>query len=179
MAATKLTLVLISGAWHVPSTYSKFADALNVAGYEVHAPRLPSVNGARPPNADLTTNTALIREYVENLVDAGQTVIAIMHSYGGQVGTNAFYGLEVDSRAQKDMTGGVAHLIYMCSFIFPEGGSMIAKVMEFGSEDILPQIFNITEDGTCVNRDPKKLLIGQGINDAEASSYEALLVRWM
>jgi dienelactone hydrolase len=62
MAAAKPTIVLISGAWHVSSTYPKLTDALKVAGYEVHAPQLPSVNGARPPNADLTTDTALIRE---------------------------------------------------------------------------------------------------------------------
>ena len=104
------------------------------------------MNGARPPKADLTTDTALIREYVENLIKAGQTVIAIiiiMHSYGGQVGTNALYDLGVGSRAQKSMTGGVSHLIYMCSFALPEGGSMIAKVREFGNEDLLPQVFDI------------------------------------
>jgi hypothetical protein len=76
------------------------------------------------------------------------------------------------------MTGGASHLIYICSFALPEGGSMIAKVREFGSEDLLPQVFDIAEDGTCLNRDPKKLLIGQGVDDAEADSYAALLVRW-
>ena len=47
------------------------------------------MNEARPPNADLATDTAMVRGDVESLVDAGRTVIAIMHSYGGQVGTNA------------------------------------------------------------------------------------------
>jgi pimeloyl-ACP methyl ester carboxylesterase len=179
MAATKPTLVLISGAWHVPSTYSKLTDTLNVAGYEVHVPRLPSVNGTRPPNADLTTDTALIREYVENIINSGQTVIAIMHSYGGQVGTNALYGLGLDSCSQKGMTGGVSHLIYMCRWALPEGGSIMAKVREFGSEDLLHQkIFHFAEDGTCVNRNPKLFLIGRGVEDAEADSYLASLVRW-
>ena len=74
MAATKPTIVLIHGGWHIPSTYSKFASSLRSVGYEVHVPRLPSMNETRPPNADLVDDTALIRGYVESLVDAGRTV---------------------------------------------------------------------------------------------------------
>ncbi len=83
MAAIKPTIVFIHGGWHIPNTYSKFTSSLRSAGYEVHLPRLPSMNETRPPNADLADDTALIRGYVESLVDAGRTVIAIMHSYDG------------------------------------------------------------------------------------------------
>jgi hypothetical protein len=57
---------------------------------------------------------------VKNMVDAGHTAIMIMHSYSGQVGSNTMYGLGVEGHAQ----GGVAHLIYMCAFALPEGGSI-------------------------------------------------------
>ena len=180
MAATKPTLVLIHGGWHIPSTYSKFTSSLRSAGYEVHVPRLPSMNETRPPNADLAADTALVRGYVESLVDAGRTVVAIMHSYGGQVGTNALYGLGVKNRSQHTggPSGGVAHLVYMCAFALPEGSSMVSKVQEFGHEHLLPLAFDFAEDDSCVNRDPKTLLVGPGIDDAEAETYVSSLVRW-
>ena len=180
MAAIKPTIVLIQGGWHVPSTFSKFTSSLRSAGYEVHVPRLPSVNEARPPNADLATDTAMIRGYVESLVDAGRPVIAIMHSYGGQVGTNALYGLSLKNRTQREgnQSGGVVHLIYICAFALPEGGSMVGKVKEFGQEHLLPLAVDIADDGSCVNPDPKTLLIGPGIDDVEADAYVSSLVRW-
>ena len=44
MSATKPTLVIIPGGWHVPETYEKLITALEKEGYEVHCPRLPSTN---------------------------------------------------------------------------------------------------------------------------------------
>ena len=47
-----------------------------------------------PPNADLYTDSDLIHAYVvSSLVRAGRTVVAIIHSYGGQIGTDALIGL--------------------------------------------------------------------------------------
>lgn len=180
MAAVKPTIVLIHGGWHVPITYSKFTSSLRSAGYEVHVPRLPSTNEARPPNADLATDTTMIRGYVESLVDAGRPIIAIMHSYGGQVGTNALYGLGLNDRTQREgnKSGGVVHLIYMCAFALPEGGSMAGKVEEFGHEHLLPPALEFADDGSCVNHDPKTLLIGPGIDEVEADAYVSSLVRW-
>ena len=175
MPPTKPTLVLIHGGWHTPSTYSKLTSSLQSAGYEVHVPSLPSMNGARPPTADLATDTALVRRYVESLIDAGHTVIAIMHSYGGQVGTNALHGLSLQRRQQPS---GVARLIYMCAFALPEGVSMIDKVREFGHEHLIPLAFDFAEDDSCVDRDPKALLVGPGVEDAEAGDYVSSMGRW-
>jgi alpha-beta hydrolase superfamily lysophospholipase len=47
MAATKPTLVLVHGGWHVPESYEKLITALEKAGYEVHCPRLPTTNQVR------------------------------------------------------------------------------------------------------------------------------------
>ncbi|KAI4204399.1 MAG: hypothetical protein LQ350_001156 [Teloschistes chrysophthalmus] len=174
MTSSKPTLVIISGGWHVPQSYAKLTNALQSAGFEVHVPRLPSMNEKRPPNTDLVDDTALIRSYVESLVKAGRIVIAIMHSYGGQVGTNALVGLGLANRA----SGGIAHLVYMSAFALPEGGSMVSKVKEFGHEHLLPLAFDFAEDDSCIDRDPKTLLVGPGIDAAEAEAYVASLVRW-
>lgn len=136
------------------------------------------MNGSRPPNADLATDTALIHDYVESLVQAGRQVVAIMHSYGGQVGTNALCGLGFNSHTQRHSPGGVTHLIYMSAFALSEGGSMVGKVKEFGHEHLLPLAFDFADDDSCVNRDSKTLLIGPDVEDIEADAYTSSLVRW-
>ena len=178
MTTAKPTIVIIHGGWHIPSHYSKLTTALRKDGYEVHLPALASMNGSRPPNADLLTDTALIRSYVTSLVSAGHTVVAIMHSYGGQVGTNALTGLGVTERAKQGLKGGIAHLIYMCASALSEGESTIDKVKEFGHEHLMPLAFDFAEDNSCVDRDPKNLLLGPGLSDVETDEYLAGLMRW-
>ena len=136
------------------------------------------MNGSRPPNADLSTDTDLIRSYVESLISAGRTVTALMHSYGGQVGSNALTGLSVGERVKAGLEGGIASLVYMCAFAVPEGVSMIDKVREFGHESLIPVAFDFADDNSCVNRDPKALLLGPGLSDAESDEYLGSLVRW-
>ncbi len=132
----------------------------------------------RPPNADLYSDSDLVRSYVSSLVRAGRTVVAIMHSYGGQVGSNALVGLGVASRAEKGLPGGVARLVYVAAASVPEGTAMMDKVKEFGHMDLVPLAFDFADDGTCVSNDPKTLLVGSGASDAEVESYLATLVRW-
>ena len=178
MMTTKPTIVLIHGAWHAPKTYSKLTSALESAGYEVYIPRLPSLSETRPPPADLATDTALVRSYVENLIDSGRTVIALMHSYGGQVGSNALHGLGLESRSKAGLQGGVSNLIYLCAYALPEGKSMVDKVKEFGMEDVLPLVFDFADDRSGVPRDPKTMFVGAGADEAEAEEYVSTLVRW-
>ena len=153
------------------------------------------MNETRPPNTDLSTNTQYIRSYVEGLVDAGRHVIAIMHSYGGQVGTNALIGLGLSEKRtqqrfgpREDSTGGrggggVVHLIYMCAFALPEGDSMIGKVREFNHEHLMELAFDFAEDKSCLARDPETILIGAEYDnneeaEAEVREYLDTLVRW-
>ncbi|KAI0485233.1 alpha/beta-hydrolase [Xylariaceae sp. FL0804] len=170
-------LVLISGLWHVPKSYAKLTDALKASGFEVHVPRLPSMNETRPPNADLSSDSDFIRSYVEGLVDAGRTVVAIMHSYGGSVGTIALCGLGTRARSDRGLVGGVSKLIYMCAFALPEGKSMNDKVEEFNHGYLMPIAFDFADDDSCVCRDPKTTLVGEGADPAEADAYLATLVR--
>lgn len=144
----------------------------------MHCPRLLSANEVRPPNAGLSDDTALVRGYVESLVRAGRHVVAIAHSYGGQVASNALYGLGTDARAAKGLNGGVSHLIYMTGYAVPEGVAMMDKVKEFGNMDLVPLAFDFADDGTAVSRDPKMLIVGPGPSDAEVEAYLKTWVRW-
>lgn len=102
-----------------------------------------------------------------------------MHSYGGQVGTNALYGLGKKVHDGGD-AGGVSHLIYLSAFALPAGGSMIGVVKEFNHMHLMPIAFDFAEDDSCVCFDPKSCLIGsgEGASGAEIETYLASLVRW-
>ncbi|KAI1090835.1 hypothetical protein F5B19DRAFT_461254 [Rostrohypoxylon terebratum] len=169
MATTKPTIVIVHGGWHVPQSYAKLVDALEPQGYEVHVPRLPSANGARPPNADLFTDSLLVRGYVESLVRAGST--------GGKVGTNSLSSLRVASRQGQGPQGGVSHLIYLAAYALPEGLAMIDKITEFGHKDYLPFTVDFAEDETCMFRDLRGL-VGPGPNEKDVEEYLGTLVRW-
>lgn len=178
MPSPKPTLLIVSGGWHVPESYSRLTKELEEAGYEVHVPRLPSMNEARPPTADLADDTALIRSYAQDLIRSGRQVAVIMHSYGGQVGTNALYGLGVGSRGEHT-SGGVSHLIYMAAFAQPEGWSMIDKVEEFNHSDLIPVAFDFADDKTVVSQDARRLLVSDtALSEGEVDAYVETLVRW-
>ena len=106
------TILLIHGAWHYPSLYAPFCKSLEALGYEVVCPRLLSCNDAVPPTKFLHDDVALIRGTAQSLLDEGKRVVAVMHSYGGMVGTDALHGLPIQ------------HLIYMTAFVPPSGKSL-------------------------------------------------------
>lgn len=126
----KQCILIVHRGWHIPESYAKLTSALESAGYEVHVPRLVSANEARPPNADLSTYTALVRSYAESLIRAGRTVVAIAHSDGGQVASNSLYGLGTEERSAKGQKGGISHLIYMTEYAVLEGVSSKLRLDE-------------------------------------------------
>jgi pimeloyl-ACP methyl ester carboxylesterase len=173
-------VLIIPGGWHKPQSYIKLHDALGSAGFRVSIPELPSANGSRPPNADLATDTAHVRATVEELVKQGDEVIALMHSYGGQIGTNALASFSIANRQKARLKGGVRDLIYMSACAVSEGKSMMDMVRYFGHESLVPLAFDIADDMTCVSRDPKTLFVGEdcGLPADEIDTYVDTLVRW-
>ncbi|PCG93876.1 Hypothetical protein PENO1_073440 [Penicillium occitanis (nom. inval.)] len=175
----KPTLFIIHGGWHVPESYERLISALRADGYEVHCPRLPTTNQSRPPNSDLYTDSDFVRFYVSSLVQAGRDVVAILHSYGGQVGSDALISLGKATREKEGLSGGVTHLIYVAAFAVAEGVGMMDKVREFGHMNLVPIAFDFAEDDTCLNNDPRNLLVGPSdLAEQEVDKYLATLVRW-
>jgi pimeloyl-ACP methyl ester carboxylesterase len=173
-------VLIIPGGWHKPQSYIKLHDALGSAGFRVSMPELPSANGSRPPIADLATDTAHLRATVEELVKQGDYFIALMHSYGGQIGTNALASFSIANRQKAGLKGGVRDLVYMSACAVSEGKSMMDMVRYFGHESLIPLAFDIGDDMTCVSRDPKTLLVGAdcGLPADEIDTYVDTLVRW-
>ncbi|KAF7534584.1 hypothetical protein G7054_g6142 [Neopestalotiopsis clavispora] len=174
------SVVIIHGGCHVPENYSDLKAVLEATGYDVYIPRLPSMNGSRPPNADLADDSKLVRHFVEDLLEEGEgrNVVALMHSYGGAVGSNALHGLDIASRSAQGLKGGVSQLIYLSAHALLEGKSMIDKVKEFGDLDVLPVAFDFAEDGSCLGREMDKFVVGPGRGAAETEAYIKLLTRW-
>lgn len=67
--------------------------------------------------------------------------MVVVHSYGGIPSQEAIQGLDLASRRQQGLPGGVAHLFFCCSFIIPPGQSLVSG---FGGQD-LPW-YGFTED---------------------------------
>ncbi|KAK4194498.1 Alpha/beta hydrolase fold-1 [Triangularia verruculosa] len=171
----KPTVVHVNGAWHIPKSMTKLISALRALDYEVHCPRMTSVNGARPPNTSLNTDSELLRSYVSSLVEAGRDVVVLMHSYGGKVGTNALHGLSREVRSQKKLQGGIIQLIYICAFALGEGQSMAGLVADFGHEELMPLVFHIEEDGGLRFRDAKGPLIGDDLGESDEQEVQEYL----
>jgi hypothetical protein len=92
---------------------------------------------------------------VKKLLDAGDTVIALANSYGGQVATNALAGLSAESRAARHQKGrAVSHLVYLCAFVLPKNTSMIDKITEMGHTELIRAVYDIEEDITTSEKDP-------------------------
>ncbi|KAJ5532283.1 hypothetical protein N7494_008835 [Penicillium frequentans] len=148
------TIVLVHGAWHTPANYSTYVNALQKQGFQVHCPRLPTSSNARPPTAFLPEDVACVKELVNTLIDDGQRVLMIMHSYGGAVGSSAVEGLSLSERKASGKPGGVIHLLYLCAYILPTGYSMWNIVREAKFEKVLDEYMTTTTDGLTMPKEP-------------------------
>ncbi|KAH9907266.1 Alpha/beta hydrolase fold-1 [Xylariomycetidae sp. FL2044] len=181
MASAKPTVFIVHGGWHTPASYDKLATALGLAGYDFHVPHLSSMNAMKHPDGDLLSDTAQVRSCAEDLVHAGRTVVALLHSYGGQFGTNALHGLSSRGRARQALAGGVSHLVYMCAFILPEGWSTLNQAQARGIEsaNALPlKLAFDSQGGACTISAPREQLINPVSDEALVATYVSTLVPW-
>ncbi|KAF2033217.1 hypothetical protein EK21DRAFT_98491 [Setomelanomma holmii] len=160
--------------------YDKLTSLLQQSVFEVHVPNLPSVDRSRPPTADLKSDTAHVRSVAGDLMNIGHTLTVLMHSYGGQIGTNALSSISLSQRTQSSLPGGISHLIYMGAHINPSGRSTIDNVRHFNHEHLMPLAFDFALDMTVLSRDPKMLFIGEtNLPDAEVDEYLSTLQVWI
>jgi pimeloyl-ACP methyl ester carboxylesterase len=180
MFQTTPTIMIIPGGWHTPTHYASLQQSLESAGFKVHISTLPSSSLSKPPYADLAADTTHIRSEAESLIEDGVELLVLMHSYGGQVGTNALPGLGLEQRKKKGLKGGVKDLVYLSAAASLEGKSMVDMVRHFDHESLMPFAFDFADDKSCVNRDPKLLLISDnsGVSEGDAEKYVDGLVRW-
>ncbi|MCJ1395049.1 hypothetical protein MMC18_007930 [Xylographa bjoerkii] len=121
------TLLLLPGAWHSPSYYAALISALSAIPIPTHALALPSIT-APTPSSPFAADVAAIRGAVSRLVlDEHKAVIVVMHSYSGAPGTSALRGLARADRQRAGQPGGVVGLVYLVSYMLPEGASILPE----------------------------------------------------
>lgn len=184
--APKPTIVLVSGAWCVPAHYSALTRALESAGYPVHAPTNPTCSGKRPATASFDDDVRHIRALLATLVAAGKSVLLLMHSYGGAVGTSALIQqpgdgqyLTAPSRRARGLPGGVAHLVYLCAYMLPAGWGVMEVVEKAGATALLVDAVEVREnDGAGMLRDPVAALCHDLTDDPAEQQRQADLLVW-
>ncbi|KAJ5498229.1 hypothetical protein N7453_007280 [Penicillium expansum] len=142
--ASSTTVLFIPGAWHNPQCFDQVIKSLQADGYNTDVVHLPSV-GPVIPHSNFSEDVCQIRKQVEMAANAGQRVVVVVHSYGGIPGCEAIRDLDWGTRQSQGQPGGVVHLFFCCSFIVPEGKSLISS---FGGDD-LPW-FQVSDDRLIV-----------------------------
>lgn len=164
-----LSVVIVHGAWHVPERYQDLVDHLNSHGFDAQCPRLPTAVETLPllDTATMKDDTATIKSTLQHLVDKGEKVILLMHSYGGVVGTNALDGLLWPQRQAQDLPGGVMGLVYMAAFVIPVGTCLNTP---FGG-DYVPWLDYDKENGVIHIQNPRQAFYGHVESDEEAQKW--------
>jgi len=160
MATPAPIIVLVHGAWHTPPNYEDYTKALQKQGFKVHVPHLPSCNVGLFPAASFSDDVAAVRNVVQPLVEAGERILMVMHSYGGAIGTDAIEGLTRTERRIEGSPGGVIHLLYMCAYILQPGESIFGIFEEAGVAHLWPQFVQNFDDGSTFPIDPVQLFLG-------------------
>jgi pimeloyl-ACP methyl ester carboxylesterase len=135
-------LLFIHGAWHTPKHLASFRALAEARGYETRCPALPSVGGAA--HIQLHDDVEAVLKELAPLLARGADVLVIAHSYGGVVVSQAVVAEHGKAaRAERGLSGGVVHLLYLCAYVPPEGKSLtdMASITQRSSS----QICNRTE----------------------------------
>ena len=126
MSPSKPAIVIVPGAWQLTSCFVPFADLLRSNGFDTEVVDMPSVGGTQLPLTGLLEDIEAVRAVVKPLVeDAGREVVLLTHSAGGVSGGGAVKGLDVKTRKEAGLPGGVARVIYMAAFMVPKGSSLL------------------------------------------------------
>jgi pimeloyl-ACP methyl ester carboxylesterase len=120
------TIVLVPGSFSPSFFYTPVAEPLRAAGYTVHVLDPPSYYtkkaGAPPTVYD---DAAHISAFVRELVDAGEEVVLLAHSYGGTPASQALLGLTVRERRAKGEKGGVSRVGFITAVVPPVGKNLM------------------------------------------------------
>ncbi len=126
----KATILIIQGCFQRPVVYEALEHRLESLGHPTIHALLPTCGDARDPNfpfLSLHDDAQVVRKKLEQLVECEQkTVMVVMHSYGGLVGSEAIPEDLSRIRRRKDgLLGGVIHLFFVSAFLLDPGQSML------------------------------------------------------
>jgi pimeloyl-ACP methyl ester carboxylesterase len=165
-------ILFVHGAWHCPEHYTDLVKAVNQKGFLVVIPRLPSMNGDKPPTKGLADDIICFHHEASKLLEAGHRVLVLSHSYGGIVSTNALTSdLSISARQKAGKPGGIIHLVYMCAFL-PQKGESIKSII--ASSGALLDI-DVDANGNAMPKNPLEAFYGD-LPAARAEHWAQMLV---
>ncbi|CAF9910019.1 hypothetical protein IMSHALPRED_008531 [Imshaugia aleurites] len=137
------TIVLVQGSFQIPKVYAKLVGGLVAKGYPTIHPELPTCSNTDSINflqLSLVDDALAIRTELTRQVEyEGKTVVLVMHSYGGLVGSEATTEeLSYTKRQAQGLPGGVTHLFYYSAFLLNEGQSVLSAWGESPNNDVKP-----------------------------------------
>lgn len=74
-----------------------------------------------PGNPGMKDDIAAIRSTISDMVDAGEDIVLVLHSAGGFLGSEAANGLDVKTRQEAGLKGGVSKIVFLAGAVWPEG----------------------------------------------------------
>ncbi|KAK2762808.1 hypothetical protein FQN54_000983 [Arachnomyces sp. PD_36] len=131
---SKPAIVIVPGSWHRPQHYHLLTSSLSSSGYETTAVATPSLD-SHPPHASWDQDAAAVRAVITQYLDAGRDVVAVGHSFGGVVVSEAVKGLGKKGREERGLEGGVVRLVYVCAMALPEGESHVTQMKPVTDEE--------------------------------------------
>ena len=153
----KPTILLVGEAWHTADYLQPLATALAAADYPTLTLALPSVD-ASPAKLDFGDDVALVRYKAVDLATDGKDIIAVLHSFGGIVGTEALQGL---GKPVMKGIGAVLGLVYLAAILPKKGDSFEAHLESLGDRSWKPERQVLTQAGVTLL--PINTLIADGI----------------
>ncbi|KAL9003167.1 MAG: hypothetical protein Q9188_003954 [Gyalolechia gomerana] len=121
------TIVLVSGAYHVPSMMDLLAARLEQSGYRTRTSGLVSVD--RPDLSVEDDIAALTNDLLRPLiVEEHRDIVLYLHSYAAFPCSAAIAGLSKSERSTKRQEGGIVGLVYQSAFIPIEGDTVLGML---------------------------------------------------
>lgn len=120
----KPDIVFVAGFWEGSRAFDVCAGAVSAAGYSVHIVSLlstGSISKQASKPVGMKDDVAHIRSSIIPLIDEGHSVLLVLHSAAGFLGSNAVEGLSRSSRVKSGQQGGVVRLAFVAGAVFPEG----------------------------------------------------------
>jgi hypothetical protein len=121
---TNPTIAIVCGATTTTEHYAGLRAAFEAQGYPTVCANPPSITHEDAASVTVDTDANFIRDQVLlPIVDSGEDVVLLMHSYGGVYGGVAVKRLSKREQLELGKTGEVLGLIFIASFSTKVGES--------------------------------------------------------
>lgn len=148
MAAHKPTFVLVPGMWHRPAFFNKLKEHLSRRGFSSFAVDMPSsIVGANATIVSREPDIEAVAGVVRPILDKGEDVVVVMHSFGGISGSEAAgrvleeVSLQESLEGRRGGRGQIRRLVYVTAFLGSE--NKLVPVIQGVLDDYAPDFFDM------------------------------------